>query len=61
MKTWRPSASLVIWLVASCIAVASCSLYFYATYFHGEYVPLGNDGFYHARRILDTVADPSAF
>lgn len=25
------------------------------------YVPWGNDAFYHARRILDTVADPGAF
>ena len=61
MKTWRPSASVVIWLVASFIAVASCSLFFYATQLDGEYVPLGNDSFYHARRILDTVRDPGAF
>ena len=61
MKSWRPSASVLIWLVASFIAVASCSLSFYATQLDGEYVPLGNDSFYHARRILDTVRDPGAF
>jgi hypothetical protein len=61
MKTWRPSASVLIWLVTSFIAVASCSLSFYATQLDGEVVPLGNDSFYHARRILDTVRDPGAF
>jgi hypothetical protein len=61
MRLRAPSSTVIIWLAASVLAALSCSLYFYATYFHGEYVPLGNDGFYHARRILDTVADPSAF
>ena len=28
---------------------------------HGHYLPVGADAFYHARRILDTVADPSRF
>jgi hypothetical protein len=28
---------------------------------HGHYIPVGADAFYHARRILDTVADPSRF
>lgn len=27
----------------------------------GHYLPLGNDSFYHARRILDTIAEPAAF
>lgn len=58
----RPrSASVMIWLAMSVIAVLSCSLSFYAAQLDGEYVPLGNDSFYHARRILDTVRDPSAF
>ena len=61
MKSWRPSASVVIWLIASVIAVLSCSLFFYATQLNGESVPLGNDSFYHARRILDAVRDPTAF
>lgn len=28
---------------------------------HGHYLPVGADAFYHARRILDSVADPSKF
>ena len=28
---------------------------------NGHYIPVGADAFYHARRILDTVADPSRF
>src|SRR5579862_9902736 len=28
---------------------------------HGHYLPVGADAFYHARRILDTVADPARF
>ncbi|HEY7642923.1 MAG TPA: hypothetical protein VH814_24535 [Steroidobacteraceae bacterium] len=61
MKSWRPSASFVIWLIVSTIAVLSCSLLYYATQLNGESVPLGIDSFYHARRILDTVRDPSVF
>lgn len=32
-----------------------------ACFVNGHYVPVGVDSFYHARRILDTVADPGAF
>jgi hypothetical protein len=57
----RTVPALVIWLVAAVIAVLSCSLYFPAAHLDGEYLPMGNDSFYHARRILDTVANPGAF
>lgn len=44
-----------IWLFAGIIALLACSIYFSAAHFKGEYLPLGNDSFYHARRILDAV------
>lgn len=61
MRSKAPSATIVIWLAASMLAALSCSLYFSAAHFNGEYLPVGNDSFYHARRILDAVADPGAF
>jgi hypothetical protein len=53
--------TLAIWLAASCIAVVSCLLNFSAARIGDEYVPVGHDAFYHARRILDTVAQPDSF
>lgn len=52
---------LVGWLLVGLIAAGACALKWPATHFSDEYLPFGNDAFYHARRILDTVADPSAF
>jgi hypothetical protein len=49
------------WLLIGAIAAGVCSLRWQQAYYEGEYLPVGNDAFYHARRILDTVADPSAF
>lgn len=49
------------WLLVGAIAAAVCSLYWPAVHFSDEYLPFGNDAFYHARRILDTVANPAAF
>lgn len=53
--------SLTIWLITSVIAVLSCSLTLPAARPDGEYIPVGNDSLYHARRILDTVHDPGSF
>lgn len=50
-----------LWLVIGLIAAGVCSLTWPAARFAGENVPYGNDSFYHARRILDTVADPASF
>jgi hypothetical protein len=50
-----------LWLVISLIAAGVCSLTWPAARFADEYVPYSNDSFYHARRILDTVADPASF
>jgi hypothetical protein len=49
------------WLLIGLIAVGACALKWPAAHFSDEYLPFGNDSFYHARRILDTVADASAF
>jgi asparagine N-glycosylation enzyme membrane subunit Stt3 len=48
-------------LLVGVVAAAVCSLYWPAVHFSDEYLPFGNDAFYHARRILDTVANPAAF
>src|SRR4051812_39343494 len=44
-------------LAAVIVALAPAS----AAIVDGHYIPVGPDGFYHARRILDAVADPGAF
>lgn len=54
-------SSLSIWLISGVFAVLSCSLTLHAAHPGDEYVPVGNDSFYHARRILDTVQNPSGF
>ncbi|MBL8268655.1 hypothetical protein [Steroidobacter sp.] len=51
---WR--SSLTIWLVATAIAVVSCSLNMSAAHIGGDWFPVGHDAFYHGRRILDAVA-----
>jgi asparagine N-glycosylation enzyme membrane subunit Stt3 len=50
-----------MWLLIGAIAAGVCSLKWPAAHYVDEYLPYGIDSFYHARRILDTVADPSAF
>jgi hypothetical protein len=50
-----------LWLVIGLIAAGVCALTWPAARFADEYVPYSNDSFYHARRILDTVADPASF
>ena len=49
------------WLLVALVAAGACALKWPAAHVGDEYLPFGNDSFYHARRILDTVADPSAF
>lgn len=53
--------SLLVWLLGGVIAALACSLTFSAAHVGNEYVPVGNDSFYHARRILDTARDPASF
>lgn len=50
-----------LWLLIGLIAAAASSLTWPAAHFSDEYVPFSNDSFYHARRILDAVANPASF
>lgn len=63
METQRriPWTLIAIWLLASTLAVISCSLNYPSSRYNDEYLPVGNDAFYHARRIVDTVHDPKSF
>jgi asparagine N-glycosylation enzyme membrane subunit Stt3 len=51
----------LIWIVGSVLAVMMAMTYLPVSFVDGHYVPAGDDAFYHARRILDTVEDPAAF
>jgi len=53
--------TFLIWALASTIAFAMQLNWMSATYSPDGFVPVGNDAFYHARRIIDTAADPAAF
>jgi hypothetical protein len=50
-----------LWLLMSTLAALSCAAFWGAAHLDDELLPVSIDSFYHARRILDTVADPSAF
>lgn len=50
-----------LWLLWSLVAALACCVSWKAVHVDGGYLPISNDSFYHARRILDTAADPSAF
>lgn len=52
---------LVIWLTASLIAAYLGSLLDTAALVDGRYIPVGNDSFYHARRILDAAIGERGF
>jgi asparagine N-glycosylation enzyme membrane subunit Stt3 len=51
----------LVWVLASALAVVMAMNYLPVSYTDGHYVPAGDDAFYHARRILDTVQDPGSF
>ena len=48
------------WLIVAALALALTWLPTPASHLAGHYVPVGNDSFYHARRILDMMADPAS-
>jgi hypothetical protein len=52
---------ILIWLFAGTAGVFMAMNAVGGSFTGVEYLPVGNDSFYHARRILDAVADPSAF
>lgn len=51
----------LIWLFAGTAGVFMAMNAVGGSFTGVEYLPVTNDSFYHARRILDAVADPSAF
>lgn len=51
----------LVWLAGSFIAILMSLNTLPASLVDGHYIPVGNDSFYHARRILDSVADADAF
>lgn len=60
MTSQRDLKPLLIWLLASAVAIAVALSSSGQAFVDGHYVPVGNDSFYHARRILDLIADPSS-
>ncbi|UCC13365.1 MAG: hypothetical protein JSW21_08115 [Gammaproteobacteria bacterium] len=49
------------WLLIGTIGVFMAMNWATASFTGAEYLPAGNDSFYHARRILDTFQSPDAF
>ena len=54
-------AVVLLWLGGTAIGVFLALLVFDAAYFQGDYIPTGNDSFYHARRMLDTAVGERGF
>ena len=55
------AAAIFMWLLATTIGVFLSMLVIDAAFFEGDYIPLGNDSFYHARRMLDTAVGDRGF
>jgi hypothetical protein len=53
--------STITWLLVGTVGVFVAMNWATASFTGNEYLPAGNDSFYHARRILDTYSDPSSF
>jgi len=51
----------MLWLVATAIGVFLSLLVIDSAFYEGEYIPMGNDSFYHARRMLDTAVGDRGF
>ncbi len=52
---------LLLWLGATAIGMFLSLVVIEAAYLQGEYVPTGNDSFYHARRMLDVAAGMNVY
>ncbi len=55
------SAPIILWVIATAISVFLSMLVIDAAFFEGEFIPMGNDSFYHARRMLDTAVGERGF
>ncbi len=51
----------VAWIVFALVTVAVAMLYTSASFVDGQYIPVGNDSFYHARRIIDAAIGVRGF
>jgi hypothetical protein len=60
-KRQIPWNVLALWTIVTAIAIVSCSLNISAAHIGDDYFPVGHDGFYHGRRILDAVNHPGEF
>lgn len=54
-------ATILLWLGATAIGIFLSLIVIDAAYIDGEYIPTGNDSFYHARRMLDTAIGERGF
>jgi asparagine N-glycosylation enzyme membrane subunit Stt3 len=54
----RQAQYLIIWVIGSLIAALLALQLTSAAYVDGVWLPVGNDSFYHARRILDAAQLP---
>jgi hypothetical protein len=61
-RTSSLSMPLLLALLASGVAAVLVALApSYIAILEGRYIPVGTDSWYHARRILDMIADPTSF
>lgn len=52
---------VLLWALLGVIAVGGEAITWPVAHYKGEAIPVGIDSYYHARRILDTAAEPSDF
>src|SRR4051794_7151927 len=50
-----------LWLLIGAIAAVVCCLHWSTAHLGTESLPVGNDSFYHARRMIDTALNPGGF
>ena len=51
----------IAWLIFSLITVGVAMLFSSAAVVDGQYIPVSNDSFYHARRIIDAATGAGDF
>jgi len=56
-----PARIIAVWLFCSIIALIAAMNFLHASYKDGVWHPVGNDSFYHAARVLDTVEGERGF
>src|SRR5262249_12909103 len=54
-------SSILLWICGAVLAVLLSLSFTPIAHVDNTYIPVGNDSFYHARRILDAGKDPGAF